>query len=175
VDVGICNETPFAIMCGVGFDAEVGHASHQGRWKKRLGKWAFVAHFLLHLAGGRPRTFRVTVDGETIEDRLWAVVVCNASQYTWRLRFAPEGRLDDGGLQVALFGQKGRVRLLGEVARHWCSGGVCELPGMRCLRGRSIRVEVDPPMRWQADGDVRGVSPVDISVRPKALRLIVGE
>ncbi|MBM3472956.1 MAG: diacylglycerol kinase family lipid kinase [Armatimonadetes bacterium] len=175
IDVGVCNGTPFAIMCGVGFDAEVAHASHQGRWKKHLGRWAFVAQFLLHVAGGGLRPFRVTVDGETIEERLWAVVACNASQYTWRLRFAPEGQLDDGGLQVALFAQKGRVRLLNEVTRHWCSGGVCELPGMRCLRGKSIRVEVDPPMRWQADGDVRGMSPVDISVRPKALRLIVGD
>jgi diacylglycerol kinase family enzyme len=174
IDVGVCNGTPFAIMCGIGFDAEVAHASHQGGWKKRVGRWAFAGQFLLHLAGGGPRPFRVTVDGATVEERLWAVVVCNAAQYTWRLRFAPEARLDDGGMEVALFAQQGRLRLLREVTGHWCSGGACELPGMRCLRGRSIQVEVDPPARWQADGDVRGMSPVDISVRPKALRLIVG-
>jgi YegS/Rv2252/BmrU family lipid kinase len=172
-DVGVCNETPFAIMCGVGFDAEVAHSSHQGPGKRLLGKWSFVLQFLLKLLGWGPRPFRVTVDGETIEERLWAVVVCNAAQYTWRLRFAPHSRLGDGALQVVLFGQRGRLRLLNEVTKHWCSGGVCELPGARCLEGRSIRIEADPPTRWQADGDVRGMTPVDIRVRPGALRLIV--
>jgi len=175
VDVGVCNDTPFAIMCSVGFDADVAHCSHQGSWKKRLGKWAFVGHFLLNLCTGGPRRFRVTVDGQTTEEQLWAAVVCNASHYTWRLRFVPDGRLDDGGLDVVLFGQKGRAQLLHEVSRHWCSGGVCELPNTRCLHGRSIQVETDPPARWQADGDVRGMSPVDIGVRPQALRLIVGD
>ena len=172
-DVGVCNGTHFAIMCSAGFDAEVAHSSHQGRWKKRLGKWGFVAQFLLKLIGGRPRRFRVTVDGETFEEQLWAVIACNASQYTWRLRFAPRSSLDDGGLHVVLFGQRGRLELLNEITRHWCSGGVCEVPGARCLHGRSIRIEAEPPTRWQADGDVRGMTPVDISVRPGALRLIV--
>ncbi|MBM3498366.1 MAG: hypothetical protein FJX74_06810 [Armatimonadetes bacterium] len=173
VDVGVCNDTHFAVMCGVGFDAEVAHGAHQGRWKKRLGKWGFVANFLLKLLTERPRAFRVTVDGQTIEERLWAAVACNASQYSWRLRFAPKGCLNDGGMHVALFGQRTHRELLSELARHWHSRGVCELPGVRCLFGRRIRVEADPPARWQADGDVRGMSPVDISVRARALRLIV--
>ncbi len=173
VDVGVCNGTPFAIMCGVGFDAEVAHSSHQGRWKTHLGRWGFVAQFLLKVATGRPRRFRVTVDGQTFEEGLWAAVACNAAQYTWRLRFAPQSRLDDGGLNLVLFGQRGRLRLLREVTRHWFSGGACELPGARCVYGKAIRIEVDPPTRWQADGDVRGMSPVEISVRPRALRLIV--
>jgi diacylglycerol kinase family enzyme len=173
VDVGVANGAYFAVMCGVGFDAEVAHSSHQGRWKKRLGKWGFVANFLLRLAAERPRVFRVTVDGETVEERLWAVVACNASQYSWRLRFAPAGCLGDGGMHVVLFGQRGRRQLLSELARHWHSRGACELPGTRRLCGQTIRIESDPPARWQADGDVRGFSPVDISIRPHALRVTV--
>jgi diacylglycerol kinase (ATP) len=175
MDIGVCNDTPFAIMCGVGFDAEVGLGAEQGGWKKRLGRWAFVGQFVQELYTQRPHDFRVTVDGETIEARLWCVVVCNGSQYSWRLRFAREGRIDDGRLRVVLFEQEGRTQLLSEIAQHWWSRGTSEVPGARCLVGSSVRVEADPPARWQADGDVRGLSPVDIGVRPKALRLIVQE
>jgi diacylglycerol kinase (ATP) len=175
VDVGLCNGTPFVTMCGCGFDAEVAHAANHGEWKKRFGKWGFLLQAFATIAGQRPRRFRVTVDGQTFEGDLWAAVVCNGSQYSWRLRFAPEGTLDDGLLHVRLFRQRDRGMLVSDVMRHWFSGGEWPIPNTQLLAGRRIRIRSDPPVRWQIDGDVRGMTPVDIELHPQALRLIVRE
>jgi len=175
IDVGVCNGTAFAIMCSVGFDAEVAFGAHQGAWKTVLGKWAFVTQFFLKLSRASPRHFRVTVDDRSIEERLWAVAICNGSQYTWRLRFAPDARLDDGGLHVVLFHKRGRLPLAYDVSRHWLSHGMRLLSDTTTLRAHTIRVEVDPPVRWQTDGDVRGMSPIEVAVHPQALRLIVAD
>jgi diacylglycerol kinase (ATP) len=173
IDVGVCNGHEFIIMCGVGLDAVVAERVHAGRWKGRLGKWAFVGQFLATALREHKGLFRVTVDGEQVEGEMWCAIICNGSQYTWRLSFAPEARVDDGLLHVVLFSQPDRLRLLRTAAHYWLADEAVDVPYVRKLSGRSIRVDVDPPARWQADGDAQGMSPVDVSLRPASLRVIV--
>ena len=40
-------------------------------------------------------------------------------------------------------------------------------------RTRRLRLESDPPVPVQLDGDVGGMTPLDISVVPKALRVVL--
>jgi diacylglycerol kinase family enzyme len=39
--------------------------------------------------------------------------------------------------------------------------------------GRHIRVETDPPRITQADGELLGMTPIEIQVAPRAVRLLV--
>lgn len=173
IDVGVCNDHEFIIMCGVGFDAVVAEKVHAGHWKGRLGKWAFVGQFFVSAFQERRHLFRVEVDGERVEGDMWGAIICNGSQYTWRLSFAPEARVDDGMLHVILFAQPSRYRLLRTASHYWLADKAVNVPHTTTLRGRSIRVEVEPPARWQADGDPQGTSPVEISLKPASLRAIV--
>lgn len=171
-DVGVCNGKPFVTMCGVGLDAEVAHKTDRGLCKLLLGRWGFVVQCLCISLEAQPWQFCIEADGQTTEDCLWAVVVCNGSQYTWRLRFAPGARLDDGLLDVILFRQRTRTQLLWEVGRHWFSGGVWPMPGVRRLQASRVSVRAEPPALWQADGEVRGMTPVEIAILRRALRLM---
>ncbi len=172
IDVGVCNGHEFIIMCGVGFDAVVAEKVHAGRWKGRLGKWAFVGQFFVSAFQERRRLFRVEVDDERVEGEMWGAIVCNGSQYTWRLSFAPEARVDDGMLHVILFAQPSRHQLLRTATHYWLADKAVNVPHTTTLRGRSIRIDVDPPARWQADGDPQGTSPVEISLKPGSLRVL---
>jgi diacylglycerol kinase family enzyme len=42
-----------------------------------------------------------------------------------------------------------------------------------CVAGRQFRLETQPPRRAQADGELLGMTPVDVSVRPLAARLLI--
>ena len=44
---------------------------------------------------------------------------------------------------------------------------------VRIIRGREIRIETDPPRPMQADGELLRLTPVDISVEPNAVRILV--
>lgn len=173
LDVGRANGVPFLVNCGVGFDAEVARRTDGGRWKKRFGNWAFVGHFMWTLLTDRRRRFRITVDGEVVERDLWAAVACNGRQYSWRLAFTPGGQTDDGLLHLVLFEHRHRLQLLQDIGTHWMLGGKKPPVHMSRLQGREIRVEADPPARWQADGDAREMSPVDMEIHPRALRVLV--
>jgi diacylglycerol kinase family enzyme len=52
-------------------------------------------------------------------------------------------------------------------------GGVSEDRCVRIVSGRHIRIETDPPRLIQADGELLGMTPVEISVEPNAVRLLV--
>ena len=76
-------------------------------------------------------------------------------------------------LHVILFAQPSRHQLLRTATQYWLADKAVNVPHTTTLRGRSIHIDVDPPARWQADGDPQGMSPVDITLRPGALRVIV--
>jgi YegS/Rv2252/BmrU family lipid kinase len=170
-DVGVCNGHEFLLMCGVGLDAVVAERVDV-LWKRALGRWAFVGQFLQTVLQEPMRPFRVTVDGRACEAPMWAAVVCNGAQYSWRLSFAPTARLDDGLLHVVMFHQPDALCLLNAVGTEFLIGGASRLPHTTVTQGRTVRVEADPPAPWQTDGDPGGVTPVEVTIRPKSLRVI---
>jgi len=173
VDLGAANGRHFVLMAGAGIDGEVA-AQVQGFWKDRLGMWAFVGEFAAQaLAHSEQHMFRVVVDGQALERRMWSVLVCNAAQYAWRLSFAPAAQMDDGLLHVVMFHHPGRFQLLSSVVGEWLRGGGTEIPHVTQFRGRQVEVHADPPAKWQADGETGGTTPVRLEVAHLALTLIV--
>jgi len=170
-DVGVCNGHEFLLMCGVGLDAMVAERVDV-LWKRALGTWAFVGQFVQTVLQEPMRPFRVTVDGSVCEAPMWGAVVCNGAQYSWRLSFAPAARLDDGLLHVVMFHQPDALCLLNAVGAEFLVGGATPLPHTTLAQGRTVRVEADPPAPWQTDGDPRGVTPVEVTIRPQSLRVI---
>ena len=173
VDLGAANGRHFVLMAGVGFDAEVA-AQVQGFWKDHVGTWAFVGEFVARALGNsEPSMFRVVIDGQALERRMWGVVVCNSAQYSWRLSFAPAAQLDDGLLHVVMFHHPDRLQLFSSVAAEWLRGGGTEIPHVTHFRGRQITVDSDPPAKWQADGETGGTTPLQAEIAHLALTLIV--
>ena len=170
-DLGVCNGHEFLLNCGIGLDATIA-SQVDGIWKRAIGKWAFVGQFLQTVFQEPMRRFRVTVDEVSFEADMWATVVCNGAQYTWRLSFAPLARLDDGLLHVVMFHQPDVLQLLNAVGAEFVGSSAKRIPHTTMVQGRMVRVEAEPPVAWQTDGDPRGLTPVQVTVRPQALRLI---
>jgi YegS/Rv2252/BmrU family lipid kinase len=171
IDLGVANGRPFALMAGVGFDAAVVH-SLAPQIKNLIGSFAYVARGLALLARYRPSRFRITADGETIETEAWLAVVANTPRYTYRWRLAPEAAMDDGWLDLCLFQSSSPREMAGQVAaalrnRH------TKHPGVRHLQARRFRFECEPAVCVQLDGDPEGLTPLEIRVAPRALRVVV--
>ncbi|MCX7598953.1 MAG: diacylglycerol kinase family protein [Armatimonadetes bacterium] len=172
MDLGRADGRFFAVMLGTGLDARVAK-DIAGRDKASYGRLAFAGQFLRTLWRYRPVLFRVEVDGQALEDVAWAGVVSNTPRYAWRLHLCPHASPADGRLDLALILPVSRLRVLGEV-------GMCFLTGrgpMPSAVGREgfrrARIETDPPVEWQVDGDLAGQTPVEVEVVPGALRVAV--
>jgi YegS/Rv2252/BmrU family lipid kinase len=172
IDLGCANGRHFVTMAGCGLDAQVA-ADTDSMWKSWLGKLAFVGQFMETLAWLRPWPYRATIDGRTLDGRMWAVFICNTAQYAWRVRLVPEAREDDGELDIVILRDCRRDELQREANAVFFAGEPARSqPHMDVFRGREVLVRCEPPAPWQVDGEVLGTTPLRCTVEPQMLKLV---
>jgi YegS/Rv2252/BmrU family lipid kinase len=173
IDAMCVNGSVFVLNIGVGISsATVRDTNNQS--KRRFGRAAYVGTGIREMLGFRPCYFTVTVDGRVTTVRATEVTVANCDfigdiPWPWAPKIAP----DDGKLDVCLVlvptvteSIKSGLRAL----RHRRK----PLPNVRWLRAkRSICIEPNRRLPVQGDGDLIGETPVEITVVPRAVTVIV--
>ncbi|MFN2516760.1 MAG: diacylglycerol kinase family protein [Pyrinomonadaceae bacterium] len=184
VDVlyGRCNEykTPFiclnASTMGIGGETAARVAAQGKSMRRFSGEARFAAAAMAALVAWRERRVRVWVDDrEVIDGRMNLAAVANALYAGGGMMLSPQANIDDGKLDVITASGLDRAQVLRELARIH-KGGHITNPKVRIVQGRSARVETFAPedaMPIEADGNVRGHTPVEFRVMPQALRFVV--
>ena len=154
----------FFEAAGIGLDAD---AFSAGRAIKRRERALAVAA-LGALLRRRSARVKVEIDGRATWHRVLEAVVCNGPWYGWGFEVAPGAIVDDGKLDLVLFGDS-RRRVLRElvaaaIARDRPAHG-------RRYRGRRITFSSSRELAVHADGVVVGTLPQTFTVRPRALRV----
>jgi len=170
IDLGTANGQPFALMAGIGFDAEMVRRIGP-QIKDLLGAFAYVVTGLRLLGEYRPARMTIETPEGKAELPAWMVVVSNAATYALYWHLTPHASIEDGWLDVCVFAETDMPGSLGQLAGA-LSGHHLEHPQVKYLRTRQIRIEADPPVSTQLDGDLAGATPVEIGVRPAALSVI---
>ncbi|HKG91568.1 MAG TPA: diacylglycerol kinase family protein [Gemmatimonadaceae bacterium] len=164
----------FAFAAGVGIDAAMIERTPSAL-KRRIGVLAYV----IAAAGAvmRRDEFRVRViaDGHADERAASAVMVANfGAVLNDLLTLGPGIAHDDGHLDVCVFSPTtflDAVRVVWRMLRKDFTTDRC----MLYVPGRQIRVEIDPPHHFQADGELLGETPFEVTVEPLAARMLVPE
>jgi diacylglycerol kinase family enzyme len=103
------------------------------------------------------------------------VAVANALYCGGGMMLSPDARLDDGKLDVITASGLSRANVVTELSRVH-TGGHVNNPKVTITQGTIVRIEtlmLQDAMPLEADGNVRGVTPVQFQVLPAALRFIV--
>ena len=173
IDLGqLADGRRFAFSAGVGIDARMIEGA-PARLKRRLGVLAYVMSATRAVLRRQDFRVRATVDGVVHERMASAVMVVNFGAVLNDLITLGPGILaDDGMLDLCVFSP---VTFPDSVAVMWrllrrdfrSDARVLYVPGRR------IRVETFPPRTAQADGEIIGRTPLDITVVPLAALLLV--
>ena len=178
---GRCNnfEKPFicfnASTMGIGGET-AGRVAAQGKFMRKFsGEFRFVFAAVGALAVWRERRVTVTVDARTVADGpMNLVAVANALYAGGGMMLSPEARIDDGKLDVITASGLSRANVVTELSRVH-TGGHVKNPKVTITQGRIARIEtflLQDAMPLEADGNVRGVTPVQFQVLPGALRFV---
>ncbi|HUT74688.1 MAG TPA: diacylglycerol kinase family protein [Armatimonadota bacterium] len=170
IDVARAGDRHFALMAGIGFDAQV-VARVNPAIKRWLGPAAFVLAGLGCMRRCQPARVCLRWDGGEFDRPAFVVAVANGAHYTYEWRLAPDARLDDGLLDVVVFGWHGWLDPAAHVVGALV-GTHLRRPGVTALRTRRLRIECDPPLPLHLDGDAAGVSPVEVEILPEALTVL---
>lgn len=160
----------FTLMVGAGFDAHV-VARVDPVLKKRFGKGAYVWQSLRQAPGFSFPRYRVAIDGAAAV-AVASVIVAKGRFYGGRYVVAPKADLADPVFDVCLFERRGAVH----AARYGLALARGTLPraaGYRIVRGRHVVIEGPQGDPVQGDGDIIGTLPVDITLAPRPLSLVM--
>jgi diacylglycerol kinase family enzyme len=145
-----------------------------GESKRRLGTAAYIWTGLRALAGSQPVRFRLQVDGRPLSLGGSDVLVVNGTTPVQSfVRPGYSHRLDDGELGVYVL----RCRTIGDYlvsALRLLQDGRARDPRVRFFPARQkVHIASEPAVPVQADGDYIGQTPVEVTLVPKAVSVIV--
>ena len=169
IPVGMAGDRPFLLMAGIGIDAEVVHRLDAGL-KKRLGTFAFWLLGFRLLASYAFAPLKVLVDGKEVVGT--GVVAGNVRCYGSGYVITPDARLEDPRLDVVVFqGRTGfaYLRYLFGVA----GGFHVNFKDVVHFNAERLEVVATDGQHYQLDGEAAGKVPVQLEIRPNALRVLL--
>jgi YegS/Rv2252/BmrU family lipid kinase len=171
VDLGHVAGRHFANLTSLGMSVQVAeHVPH--RLKRVLGRVAYPLTAVALLPRHRPFTARLRVGDQVHEFDTHQLNIANGSHHAGRA-IAPDTGLDDRLLVVYRLGDANRLRLAAATLRQTVTGPHRPLARTPFLTTRELWLETDPPMELDVDGEVRGRTPVQITLEANALRVMV--
>ena len=164
-----------AATIGIGAEVAASVAAQSEFLRRAPGEMRFALAAIAALKRWLEREVTIRVDENSFECATNLIAVTNGTYAGGGMNFSPEARLDDGMLDVVTACGISRGELLRELPRVYRGAHVTN-PKVRIMRGECVRIETEKPedaMPIEADGDVRGHTPVGFQIMPAALRVIV--
>lgn len=172
IDLGEVEGRCFVGIASCGLDSDANRIANQTRLIR--GNLVYTYGALRALAGWRPATFTVTLEGEQTRTIVgYTVAAANSKAYGGGMYAAPGAELDDGLLDVVTCADMPRRRLLISVLPKIFKGTHVAQPEVTVLRAAEVTIAADRPFTLYADGDPIAELPATVRVLPHAVRVLV--
>jgi diacylglycerol kinase (ATP) len=166
----------FCSVAGVGLDGEVARRANElPRWLRGHGGYAlslaptifrFVPFPMKILTRDEARGWAIQSDQPTM-----LAAVANTSTYGGGMKIAPHAQMNDGQLDVCVIGGVNPLKL----ARMFPTvyfGRHLSIREVEYFQAERLRVETGAPLDVYADGEYVCRTPVEVTVQPRALKVL---
>ena len=156
---------------GVGLDAEASRFT-ASTFRSFPGRSRYLFSAIRALRRFQPISVHAVIDGAyELNERLLLLAVLNTPSYGAGLRLAPQAQPDDGSLDLICLGELNLweiLRLLPALALR----GKINTTRIRRRNITRIHIETESPREFHGDGEILGLTPLDIEIMPKAVRIL---
>ena len=147
----------FLNILGLGFVADV---TKTAKKLKALGNISYSLGVLYQMLKLKSFKLKIELDGKLLERDNTFVEVSNTT-YTSNFYMAPKAKIDDGLLDITLLNKLSRVGLLKAFPKVF-TGEHVNLPEVETFTAKHIKITTDPPKVLTPDGELIGITPVEI-------------
>ncbi|MBF2036695.1 MAG: methylglyoxal synthase [Leptolyngbyaceae cyanobacterium T60_A2020_046] len=172
VDTARCNGSPFILLTGIGFEAEmVDRASRE--LKNRLGTLAYLLAGVQQFHEQTAFHAVIDIEGELIEFETGTITVANAAPATSILAQGfGQVLVDDGLLDVTISTPQTRLQSFAAITSLF-TAALVNTPTNRediiRLRTSRLRITTNPPQKVVVDGEIIGTESVELECVPRSL------
>ena len=170
IDVGDTGQRRFLGIASCGFDSDANRYANEARLVR--GNLVYLYAALRAIAAWKPARFELNLDGERFTFRGYSVGVCNNKAYGGGMYAAPDAELDDGLFDVVWCEELSKMRFVFSVIPRSFKGTQVELDEVKVHRARQVEIAADRPFTVYADGDPLGDLPMQVTLLPRALRIL---
>lgn len=169
IDYGSANGSPFFCTFGVGFDAAV---SERFARSKRRGLITYLSSALDEFVRFSPEEYEIEANGNTIADKAFLVVVCNASQYGNNAFIAPTASVTDGELDVTIV-YTGNLIQTAKLGVDFLTGYIGKNALINTFRAKEIKIRRKTAGVGHLDGDPSEMpQTIEVSCHPAGLTVL---
>ncbi|MCL1920132.1 MAG: hypothetical protein FWG50_03495 [Kiritimatiellaeota bacterium] len=163
----------YLLNAGVGVNAEViDETSRLG--KSLFGRAAYVGTAVWKVLQARTHKIEITIDGEAQTHNATDVLISNCGILARALNpNGPDIRADDGLLDICVARIKTPLEYPWYYLLRWVAPKRENTISIETTARRAVSIRSNKPIVVQADGDVIGTTPVDITLLPLALTVLV--
>jgi diacylglycerol kinase (ATP) len=171
IDLGCVNGRYFLLMMGIGFDGEVTQAV-EGKPLKRLGILGYTLAVLWLGPGYRGFPVVAQIDRYVVKTRALQIFIGNTQLYAGAIKFTWQAKCDDGLLDLCIVRKRNLWGRL-VVARDFILRRSQRRQWVRYETFKTLKIETPDPIPYQIDGEAAGSTPLEISVAPGILKVVV--
>lgn len=147
-----------------------------GALKRRWGKMAYLRAALEVARDFEVQEALLTLDGVEHEVRAVNVAVGNGRYAGGGWPAAPRANPEDGLIDLVIIEDVGLPEMLALTPAALAKSDYLDKDGVFFARAKEIRVDTAPSsLEFTVDGEVIGSEPVEFTIMPQALKVIVGE
>ena len=183
VDLGLMTDEQgrkeyFDNTLGIGFGAMVTINSH---------KLPLLRGFLMYLVSvlqtiiidHNPIKMQIEVDGNTFEDNVVYLILCNGPREGGGFHVAPDAKIDDGILNYAMIANVGRLMMF-RIVPEVMNGTHGRFKQVTLDTCKKFTLTADRPLYIHADGEIfsgpgTNIRKVNFEVLPNALKVVRGK
>jgi YegS/Rv2252/BmrU family lipid kinase len=163
-------EPHYSMNCtGFGFVADVNVSAN--KIKKFIGKTAYTVCAVLEILRFKPHKCKIEVDGVVHE---YNGVLTNFSNSVWiggNMKISPTSIINDGIIECMILRDLPKSKLM-KVFPKVFDGSHLSVDEFEIFRGKHFKAWSDPVKVTNPDGEMYGVTPLEITVMPKEIRML---
>lgn len=180
IDIARTGEKCCITAVGIGIDGKVAQTVNRSPYKKwfnflRLGQLSYIISSLQVLPHYRKARTTVKVDEKEHQFAdTWLIAAANFPTYGGGMKICPRASCTDGLFHICIvhgISRLGLLRLFPDVMR----GKHIDHPAVTVLEGRNVKVTADVPMLVHGDGEIIGVTPIEVTLQAEAIHVIYNE
>jgi len=167
----------FCSVAGIGLDAEVARrANALPRWLRGHGGYAVTLLPTMFRFAPLPMNILTVDEADHLMTRssqpTLLAAFANTSTYGGGMKIAPHARMDDGQLDVCVIGGVDPFKFACMFPTVYF-GRHLRIKEVQYFQAARLRVETEKPLDVYADGEYVCRTPVEVSVRPRVMKVLV--
>lgn len=167
------NSRYFVNIAGLGFDALVVKRTNIAKDRGKSSKTIYYWTLLRSLFSYKHTATEVVIDGKMIENDTFSISLGIGRYSGGGMLQTPNALPDDGLFDITIIKNMRKGEIIRSLKKLY-DGTILDHPKIEGYVGKNIKIDSDPLIHVEADGESLGHSPIEFNVVPKSINVICG-